>query len=159
MPVRKLRKYLDDKKIRYALISHSPAYTAQEIAHSAHIPGQVMAKTVIVEINRKKAMVILPASYKINFAVLEDSLESEEKIGFARENEFKGLFPGCEAGAMPPFGNLYSMDVYVAKELTKGRNIAFNAGNHKELIVMRYKDFERLVHPTVLDITLKLQKF
>ena len=159
MPVRKLRKYLDDKKIKYALISHSPAYTAQEIAHSAHIPGQIMAKTVIVEINRKMAMVILPASYKINFGVLEDSLESEEQIGFARENESKGLFPGCEAGAMPPFGNLYSMDVYVAKELKKDRNIAFNAGNHKELIVMRYKDFERLVRPTVLDLTLKMPKF
>ena len=154
MPIRRLRKYLDKNNVKYAVISHSPAYTAQETAQRAHISGRVMAKTVIVEMDRKMAMVVLPASYKVNIGHLEDITESED-VRFAREGEFKRKFAGCEIGAMPPFGNLYSMDVYVAKKLAQDKEIAFNAGNHKELIVMKYKDFDRLVHPIVLDLTLE----
>ena len=154
MPIQKIRKYLDENKVKYAVISHSPAYTAQETAQIAHISGKEMAKTIIVEMDRKMAMVVLPASYKINIGLLEDMTGSED-IRIAGENEFKSLFPGCETGAMPPFGNLCSMDVYVAKRLTEDKEIAFNAGNHRELIVMKYKDFDRLVHPTVLDLTLE----
>ena len=157
MPVRRLRKYLDENNIKYAVISHSPAYTAQETAQSAHISGREMAKTVIVEMDRKMAMVVLPASYKVNIGRLEDITESED-VRFAKENEFKRKFPSCEIGAMPPFGNLYSMDVYVAQRLTQDKEIAFNAGNHRELIVMKYKDFDRLVHPIVLDLTLEPPK-
>ena len=154
MPIRRLRKYLDKNNVKYAVISHSPAYTAQETAQRAHISGRVMAKTVIVEMDRKMAMVVLPASYKVNIGRLEDITESDD-VRFAREVEFRKKFPGCEIGAMPPFGNLYSMDVYVAKKLTQDKEIAFNAGNHRELIVMKYKHFDRLVHPIVLDLTLE----
>ena len=154
----KLRKYLDDKKNEYAVISHSPAYTAQEIAQNAHISGKEMAKTVIVEMDREMAMVVLPASYKVNIGFGEDITGSED-VRLAREDEFKREFADCEIGAMPPLGNLYLMDVYVAKRLTEDKEIAFNAGNHRELIVMKYKDFERLVHPTVLDLTFEPPKF
>ena len=138
--------------------SHSPAYTAQETAQSAHISGREMAKTIIVEMDRKMAMVVLPASYKVDIGFLEDITGSED-VRIAREDEFRDRFPGCEIGAMPPFGNLYSMNVYVAQKLTQDKEIAFNAGNHRELIVMKYKDFERLVHPTVLDLTFEPPKW
>lgn len=153
MPIQKLRKYLDENKVKYVVISHSPVFTAQETAQNAHVSGKEMAKTIIVKIAGQTAMVVLPASCRINFEYLRE-LTGEEEVRLASEQEFKDMFPDCEVGAMPPFGNLYSLDVYVAQKLTEDDEIAFNAGNHRELIKMKYKDFDRLVHPTVLDLTL-----
>ena len=153
MPMLRLRKYLDANKVKYVVISHSTAYTAQETAENAHVSGKEMAKTIIVKLDDKTAMVVLPASYRINFDHLKEQTGSDE-VRLASEDEFKDMFPDCEIGAMPPFGNLYSIDVYVAKRLTEDEEIAFNAGNHRELIRMKYKDFDRLVRPIVLDVTL-----
>ncbi len=149
MPVKKLKQFLDEKKIKYVVVRHSPAYTAQEIAASAHIPGREMAKSVVIKIDGKMALAVLPASSHIDFALLQDIIGAE-KVGLASEQEFKDKFPGCEVGAMPPFGNLYDMDVYVSASLAGGEYIAFNAGTHQELIRLAYRDFERLVQPKVL---------
>lgn len=156
MPIAKLRKYLDDNRIRYVVISHSTAYTAQDAAQASHIPGKEIAKTVMVNVDGedgRMAMVVLPATSKIDFGLLKEATGADA-IELATEDEFKDVFPDCEIGAMPPFGNLYNIPVYVAQRLTEDEEIAFNAGNHRELIKMRYKDFERLVHPKVLDLTL-----
>jgi Ala-tRNA(Pro) deacylase len=152
MPAKKLKESLDKEKIKYVSITHSPAYTAQEVAASAHVPGKALAKTVIIKIDGKMAMAVLPANRKV---VVQDLREitGAERVQFATEVEFKNLFPDCETGAMPPFGNLYGMDVYVAPSLAEDEEIAFNAGTHTELIKMSYKDFERLVKPKVLSFT------
>jgi Ala-tRNA(Pro) deacylase len=154
MPVKKLKKFLDDNHIKYVGISHSKAYTAQEIAASAHIPGKDVAKTVMIKIDGKMAMVVLPASYVVDFDLLKKVIGSENII-LADEEEFQNLFPECEVGAMPPFGNLYQMPVFVSKSLAEDEEIAFNAGSHTELIKMDYKEFEKLVKPKVVKISLK----
>jgi Ala-tRNA(Pro) deacylase len=149
MALRKLKSFLDSERIKYQIISHSPAYTAQEIAATAHIPGKMPAKTVIVKLNGKMAMAVLPAHRLVNLQYLRD-VTSCEDVQFAKEEEFRTIFPECEVGAMPPFGPLYGMDVYVAEELTQDRDIVFNACSHTELIRMSYEDFERLARPRVV---------
>jgi len=149
MPVKKLKEFLDNNNIRYVSMVHSPAYTAQEIAASAHIPGKELAKTVMVKMNGEMAMAVLPASYKVDLNLLKE-LTGSTSIELATEHDFLNMFPGCELGAMPPFGNLYNMKVYSAKSLAENDEIVFNAGSHSELIKMKYQDFERLVKPIVL---------
>lgn len=149
MPVKKLKDFLDQNSVKYTTIGHSRAYTAQEVAASSHIPGKEMAKTVMLKIDGKMTMVVLPASCKIDFDLLKKSSGAKEVI-LASEREFQDLFPECDVGAMPPFGNLYGMDVYSAEKLAEDEEIAFNAGSHTELIRLTYKDFERLVKPRVL---------
>ena len=152
MPVRKLKEFLDREKIKYVSIVHSTAYTAQEVAASAHITGKELAKTVIVELDGKMAMAVLAANRKIVLQDLREVTGSDE-VKFASEEEFKQKFADCETGAMPPFGNLYGMDVYVAESLADNDEIAFNAGSHTEVIKLPYKDFERLVQPKVMSFT------
>jgi Ala-tRNA(Pro) deacylase len=146
MPLTKIRKFLDKHNIKYTIIKHSSAYTAQEIAASAHISGKELAKTVMIKFDGKMAMAVLPASYKISFDDLKEVL-GVEKVRLAYEQEFMDKFPDCEVGAMPPFGNLYGLEVYVAESLADDEEIAFNACSHTELIRMRYKNFEELVKP------------
>lgn len=154
MPVRKLREFLDSHNINYHTISHSETYTSQEIAASAHIPGKELAKTVMVKIDGKMAMAVLPASYRVDFDLLKEAAGAS-RAELASEREFKDLFPGCDIGAMPPFGNLYGVEVFVAESLAEDEEIAFNAGSHTELIRLSYKDFEGLVHPRVLKFSSK----
>jgi Ala-tRNA(Pro) deacylase len=142
----RVKDYLDSNKIRYVTITHSPAYTAQGIAHSAHIPGKEVAKTVIVKVDGRLSMVVLPANQKVNLDALRKALNARE-ADLAGEDDFKDMFPDCETGAMPPFGNLYDVEVHVAEALARDKEIAFNAGTHTELIRMDYSDFERLVKP------------
>ncbi len=152
MPAKKLKKFLKSRKVKYKAISHSPAYTAQEIAASAHVPGRELAKTVIINVDGTMAMAVMPAPEQIDFKLLKKSLGAK-RVKLAGEKEFADSFPECEPGAMPPFGNLYDMDVYVAKSLTEDEQITFNAGSHSELIRLAYKDFETLVEPKVVKFT------
>ena len=154
MPVKKLKDFLDSNNIKYVVISHSTAYTAQEVAVSSHIPGKELAKTVMVKLDGEMAMAVLPASYEIDFTLLKKSL-GVKKIELAHEHDFIDTFPGCDTGAMPPCGNLYGMDVLVDESLAEDEEIAFNAGTHTELIKLAYKDYERLVKPKVLKFAQK----
>jgi len=149
MPCKKLKEYLDKFEVPYITITHSQAFTAQKVAASAHIPGKNMVKTVMVVINGQMAMAVLPASYRVDFNLLKE-ITGEGTVRLASETEFKDMFPDCEVGAMPPFGNLYNLDVFSAVALTEDDEIAFNAGNHSEVIQMSYSDFEKLVHPKVM---------
>lgn len=148
MPVKKLKEYLDKNNIKYITMRHSSAFTAQEIAAKAHISGKEMAKTVMIKIDDKMAMAVLPATYQINFKRLKE-IFGASRVTLATEPEFKYRFPDCEVGAMPPFGNLYDMEVFVAESLAEDKEIAFNAGTHTEIIKMRYKDFKKLVQPKI----------
>jgi len=152
MPTQKLQDYLDQHEIQYVTISHSPAYTAQRIAELTRIPGKELAKTVIVKIDDKFAMAVLPASRRVNLRHMQEAIGADE-VSLSSEDEFRELFPDCELGAMPPFGNLYDMGVYVAEQLTEDDEIAFNSGTHSELVKMSYTDFANLVTPQVVALT------
>jgi Ala-tRNA(Pro) deacylase len=148
MPIRKLREFLDSHHIRYFVISHSPAYTAQCIAASAHVSGKELVKTVMVAIDGKMAMVLLHASRHLDFDLLRE-LCGKHDVALAEEQEFSGLFPECEIGAMPPFGNLYGMEVYADDELEESVDIVFNAGVHTELLRLSWFDYRKLVTPVM----------
>ncbi|MFP4055396.1 MAG: aminoacyl-tRNA deacylase [Candidatus Brocadiia bacterium] len=148
MPVKRLKEFLDAQGVKYVAISHSPAFTAQEIAASAHVPGKQLAKTVMVKLDDQMTMAVLPAHESVDFEALKEAAGASE-ASLASEEEFRDLFPECEVGAMPPFGNLYGMDVFADQTLTEDEEIVFNAGSHKELVKLAYKDFERLAKPTV----------
>jgi Ala-tRNA(Pro) deacylase len=149
MPANKVREFLDSRGVKYVSIRHSPAFTAAEVAQSAHVSGRDFAKTIVVHTESGMAMVVLPASRRIVLTDLREML-SAGHVRLASEAEFRDLFPDCEVGAMPPFGNLYGLPVYVAESLADEEEIAFNAGTHTDVIKMRYVDFEALVRPEVL---------
>lgn len=148
MPARKLKEFLDKNKVKYVVVSHSPAFTAQEIAAAAHVPGRELAKTVMVKVDGQMAMAVLPASQRIDLGLLKKVAKAKD-VAIASEAEFKDIFPECDLGAMPPFGNLWGMAVYVAESLAEDEEIAFNAGTHTELLKLSFKEFERLVKPTI----------
>ena len=157
MVLEKLRKYLDSNHIKYVVLSHSLAYSAQEVAATVHIPGKEIAKTVLVNVNGKMGMTVLPASYNINFNRLMIALGGGD-VFLAPESELLDIFPDCELGAMPPFGNLYNMEVFVAKSLAEDEEISFNAGSHTEIIKMDYKDFAQMVEPKEISFTNRFDK-
>ncbi len=150
MPIKALKEFLDRNRVKYVSIVHSRAYTAQEIAASAHIPGKELAKAVMIKVDGRLAMAVLPASYQIDFARLREATGAAS-VELATEKEFQDKFPECELGAMPPFGNLYGMAVYVSRRLSEDREISFNAGSHTELIKLSYGDYERLVAPNLAE--------
>jgi Ala-tRNA(Pro) deacylase len=148
MPLERLKEFLDTNAVKYVTVKHSPAYTAQEVAALAHVPGQEWAKTVMVKLDGKMAMAVVPASCRVIFDLLKEAAGART-AELATEQEFRDLCPGCEVGAMPPFGNLFGMDVYADEGLAKDPEIAFNAGSHTEMVRLPYADFVRLVKPKV----------
>lgn len=152
MPSTRVKEFLDSQHVPYQSIRHPPAYTTQEVAAVTHIPGREVAKTVLIWIDGEMTMVVVPASVRVDLSLLAEETGGH-RIELASERDFRDAFPGCEVGAMPPFGNLYGLRVYVADMLSRDEEIAFNAGTHTEVIRIRYSDFERLVHPLVVGVT------
>ena len=152
---RKVKGFLDENHIDYKILAHRETYTAQEIAAALHVSGQELVKIVVVKSGDGCVMTLLPASYKINMGKIKKILGDNQAI-LATEKDFKDLFPDCEVGAMPPFGNLYDIDVYVDRSLTKDEEILFQAGNHVETIKMKYEDFERISKPKVAEFATHL---
>ena len=149
MPAKKLKDFLDAHKVKYVTLRHSIAYPASEIAASAHVKGRNLAKTVIVRLDGNLAMAVLPSKFRVNLERLRVASRSGS-AELAGEAEFAREFPGCDEGAMPPFGNLYGMPVYADASLAEDEEIAFNACTHTELIQLAYKDFASLVKPVVI---------
>lgn len=152
MPLSKLREFLDSHNVKYLVISHSLAYTAQGVAALAHVSGKKLAKTVIVKIDGVLAMAVIPASAHVNLELLR-ILTGAQTVEVATETEFKDAFPDCETGAMPPFGNLYDMPVYADSSLAENEEITFAGGSHRELVRMHWNDMQRLVNPTIDELT------
>jgi Ala-tRNA(Pro) deacylase len=150
-----LKQYLDDNRVKYVTIKHSPAFTAMETAAAAHVPGKDLAKTVMVKLDGRLTMAVLPASHRILFDLLRETAGARQ-AELCDEREFVGRFPECEPGAMPPFGNLYGVDVIVADALAEDEEIAFNACSHSELVRMPYRDFARLARPRVLKFSARV---
>ncbi len=152
MTLSRSRKFLDTYNIPYLILSHAIAYTAQGTAALTHISGKELAKTVIVRMDGKLAMAVVPASSHVDLAVLKRSAGAHA-VELAAEHEFSYMFPDCETGAMPPFGNLYGMAVYADESLALSHEITFNAGTHRDLLRMDWADFVRLVQPEIVQIT------
>jgi Ala-tRNA(Pro) deacylase len=152
MPIQKLRQFLDAHLVKYIAITHSKAYTSQGIAASAHISGNQLAKTVMLNKDGELCMAVLPASKQVDLSIFAKLTDSKD-VTLASEQDFRDRFPDCELGAMPPFGNLYGLPVYADASLARDKEIAFNAGTHLELVKLAYADFECLVKPTILDLS------
>jgi Ala-tRNA(Pro) deacylase len=148
MRASRVREFLDTNHIPYATIVHPTAYTAQGTAAYAHVPGGELAKTLMVRVDTQLVMAVLPASSQLDLAAFR-KLTHAKSLVLAAEPEFELKFPDCDLGAMPPFGNLYGVPVYLEEGLSQDEEIAFNAGSHNELFRMKYADFERLVNPVV----------
>ncbi len=144
----RLRDLLDQRGVKYVVVTHSPAYTAQEIAQSLHLPGREIAKVVVIRHAGALALAVLPAQARVDLARLATALGGEAVL--ASEREFAAAFTDCELGAMPPFGSLYGLDTYVDESLARDRQIAFNAGTHTEAIRMSFEDYRRLAAPVLL---------
>jgi Ala-tRNA(Pro) deacylase len=150
MPIlKKLREFLDKNKVSYEVIEHQQAFTAQEVAAAEHVPGMQLAKVVMLRSGSEFMMVALPAPLQVDLTEAKSVMRKPD-LRLANEQEFAGLFPQCEPGAMPPFGNLYNLPVWVDESLTKDKEIVFNAGNHTQTLKMAYADFARLVKPRVV---------
>ena len=149
MPIpQTVRTRLDREHVHYEVLSHSRAFGALQVARTLHVPEQQMAKVVIVKVDARFVMTVLPASWNVDLSRLRIVFATQQ-VRLATEEEIKGLFPDCELGAMPPFGNLYGLPVYVDQSLAEDKEIVFQAGTHSEAIRMRYWDFASLVFPVV----------
>jgi Ala-tRNA(Pro) deacylase len=150
----RLKSYLDREGVRYLTVAHSPAFTAREIAEAAHVRAKEFAKTVVVHLDGRYAMAVMPASEKLDTHRLRDAIGAKH-VRLALESELDRLFPGCEPGAMPPFGNLYGLEVFVSPSLAADERIAFNAGSHSEVMWMPYIEFAQLVKPVQVELAAK----
>lgn len=150
MPIlKRLKEMLDEAKVSYEVYNHALAYTAQEIAAAQHLSGKEMAKVVMLKVDGNMIMGVIPGSQKINQNTVRASVGART-VRLATEEEFVSRFPGCEIGAMPPFGNLFDVPVLVDPTLERDEYIYFNAGNHVQTVRMKYLDFARLVKPRVV---------
>ncbi|MBB3190669.1 aminoacyl-tRNA deacylase [Halomonas cerina] len=146
MSMERVRRFLDEKGVKYVIMQHSPAYTAQEVAEAVHVPGRRFAKSVMVDIDGRLALAVLPATDQVDLDRLAKSTGAKA-VALAKEETFQSRFPDCEPGAMPPFGNLFDMEVFVSPHLAQADLIAFNAGSHTEVMQLSYDVFDRLVAP------------
>ncbi len=152
MPLSRLKSLLDDNKIPYTIITHPTAFTSAAVGALTHTPGREIAKTVIVDIDGVLAMCVVPASAHVDLRALRAKTGSNE-VSVAPEHAFAHVFPDCEVGAMPPFGNLYGLTVYVDEIIAEDKEISFNCGNHRETMRLAYVDFEKVVKPEVMRIS------
>ena len=144
----RLEQYLGENKASFEIMTHTLAYTMQEVAAALHVPGKQVAKVVMVKADGEIVMLVVPTPYRLNFSKVRATLGAK-KVSLAKEEEFAHLFPDCSTGAMPPFGNLYDVPVYVEQASTQEANIVFRVGTHQHTMKVAYKDFERLAQPTV----------
>jgi Ala-tRNA(Pro) deacylase len=146
-----LEEYLREFRAPYSTLSHAAAFRATEVAARAGVPCAQMAKPVLVKIDGALAMAVVPADARVDLVRLR-TLTGADSAVLATEAEFGTRFPECELGAMPPFGNLYGLPLYVDQRLADDDALCFNAGSHTDLIRMRTQDFERLANPVVADL-------
>jgi len=145
---RRIREYLDSQNISHEWLSHPEAFTAQEVAHSLHVSGKRLAKTVVLDAEGRLVMAVLPASHRLNLPELKAVLEVK-RLEMLPESELTRLFPDCELGAIPPFGNLYGIEVWVDRAVAEAEEIVFTAGTHVDAVRMKYSDYADLAKPHV----------
>ena len=145
-------EFLDQAGVKYETCAHAPVFSAQGLAAAEHEHGQYVAKPVIVKADDRYLMCVLPAPNKVDLGRLKGQLKAQS-VALADEDEMGTLFPDCELGAEPPFGNLYAMSTVIEKSLEADDHILFQAGTHGKAIRMDMADYRRLVQPKVLNFT------
>ena len=148
----RMEKYLRENGVSFQVETHDQAFTMQEVAAALHVPGNQVAKVVIVCADKEKVMLVLPAPYRMNVDLVRDMVGAK-KVRLAKEEEFADLFPDCATGAMPPFGNLYGVPVYVDRSMAEEPDMVFRVGTHRETMKIAYADFVRLAEPVVGDFS------
>ncbi|MFQ6058060.1 MAG: aminoacyl-tRNA deacylase [Anaerolineae bacterium] len=151
----RMEQYLRDNGVSFQSMTHPEVYTAQEVAAAQHVPGKQVAKVVMVLADGGMVMLVLPASYRVDFKKLT-ALLGVKKARLAREEEFGDIFPDCELGAMPPFGNLYDLPVYADSAFDDDADIVFQVGTHRDTMKIPYADFARLAQPKVGEFAVHL---
>jgi Ala-tRNA(Pro) deacylase len=151
----RLEKYLQEQGVRFGSMTHPVAYTAQEVAAAQHVPGKQLAKVVLVDADGQLVMLVLPASYRVEFPKLKSLLKAK-KVRLAKEEEFGGTFTDCEVGAMPPFGNLYDLPVYVDSSLAGEKEMVFKVGRHTTSMKVGFSDYKKLVKPEIAEFAVHL---
>ena len=151
MATRRIREYLIGNKITFSSINHTCAYTAQEVAESSHIPGRYMAKVVLVWLDDELVIVAVPATKVVDLIKLRYETGAID-VRLAEEDEFRDRFSGCQVGTVPPFGNLFGVETIFDRQLTTGEKFAFNAGTHRDVVVIRFADYNKLVKPHIVDV-------
>jgi Ala-tRNA(Pro) deacylase len=147
-----IESYLRDQHVSFSLHHHPPTYSAQRLAHIEHVPGRMVAKVVMAVVDEELVMLCVPAPCHVNMLKLMNMLATDN-VRLAQEEDFSDAFPDCEVGAMPPFGNLYEIPVYVDKQLAEDERIHFQACRHTDTVEMSYSDFARLAHPIVCELS------
>jgi Ala-tRNA(Pro) deacylase len=147
----RVQDFLVASRVPFEVVAHSRAYTAQGVAHASHVSGWQVAKVVLVRPSSgPPLMAVLPAACRLDFEHL-GQVAGSKGLRLVPETEMSRVFPDCETGAMPPFGNLYGLPVYVDEHLAREPEFVFQAGSHQEAFRVRWADFDRVVHPTVAD--------
>jgi Ala-tRNA(Pro) deacylase len=144
----RMEQYLRENGVSFVGMRHAEAFTMQEVAAALHVPGHQVAKVVMVKADGEMAMLVVPAPYRLDFAKVRGLL-GVKKVSLAEEEDFAGLFPDCETGAMPPFGNLYGVRVCADEALAEEKEMVFRVGTHQDSFKIAYADFARLAQPTV----------
>lgn len=153
MPIpREIKVFLDSHHVDYEHLTHAQVFTTPEVAETQHVSGKEVAKTVMVMADHQLVMAVVPANPRLDVEKLGQLLGASS-VRLAEEEEFEKVFPGCEPGAMPPFGNLYQLPVWLDVSFTEQPEILLNAGTHTDSLRMRYQDFERLVEPSIASLT------
>ena len=155
MATRRIEEFLTGNRVAYSTINHRCAYTAQEIAQTSHIPGKSLAKSVIIMLDGKLAMVAVPATRYLDLTKLEEQF-FDRSVRLANEDDFCNRFDGCQLGTVPPLGNLFGLETFVDRSLTGEEYIAFNAGTHTDVFMIRYSDFVRVVQPRIVDASVEV---
>lgn len=148
-----VEQFLREHQVAYQIQHHPQVFTAQQIAACEHVSGKMVAKSVVASADNQKILLVLPATCRVDVDKVR-ALVGAKHVSLAREEELKHILPNCEVGAIPPFGNLYALPVYIERSLTNQETILFPVGTHTETMSLKYTDLERLVQPTVADFAL-----
>jgi Ala-tRNA(Pro) deacylase len=144
-----IKRYLDERGIKFQVAVHSPRATAQETAATSHISGKRFAKTVVLRRDGQYVLAVVPATESVDLDRFRRALGPS--LDLAQEQELDRLFPDCETGAMPPLGGLFGLPVIADACLSQQEKIALNGGTHTDVIELRWSDFEQAEHPRLLE--------
>lgn len=141
-----LQQYLDDQGIEYDVMTHRKTGSSSGTAEASHIPGDRLAKGVVVKSRKGYLLVILPTSRMLNLEELASRLKQPVKL--ATEEELSLLFPDCDTGAVPPIGAAYGLSAVVDESLEGQEDIYFEGGDHRTLVHLSGTEFHRLMEKT-----------
>jgi Ala-tRNA(Pro) deacylase len=143
-----LQTFLSEHHARFQTLEHPKTFSAQHMAHALHVPGDNIAKTVVLKVDGRYVLAVLQATHNVDLPLAREALQAES-VKLALEGELAQFFTDCELGAVPPFGSHYGVDTLVDESLTHDNLIVFEGGSHREAICMSYRDFEEIERPQV----------